>query len=69
MKRNAYVFATACLVGLAGALAGCSSEETANADGEQVIRVGTQNDYPPFAFADDANQLTGYDVDMMKAVD
>ncbi len=69
MKRNAYVFATACLVGLAGTLAGCSSEETANADGEQVIRVGTQNDYPPFAFADDANQLTGYDVDMMKAVD
>lgn len=41
------------------------------ADGEdgRVVRVGTEGTYPPFTFEDpDTGDLTGYDVDVMKAV-
>lgn len=69
MTRNSNLFASLFLLGTVGALGGCSSEEAASATGDQVVLVGTQNDYPPFAFADDTNQLTGYDVDVVKAID
>ena len=36
---------------------------------EKVIIVGTQNDYPPFAYADENNELTGYDVEVMKEIE
>ena len=69
MIKNHYIFASFFLFGGIAALSGCSLEEAASATGDQVILVGTQNDYPPFAFADDNNQLTGYDVDVVKAID
>lgn len=69
MIKNHYILASFFLFGGIAALSGCSSEEAASATGDQVILVGTQNDYPPFAFADDNNQLTGYDVDVVKAID
>lgn len=53
-------------------LAACSSNSAKNGDKndteEKVILVGTQNDYPPFAFADENNQLTGFDVDVLQEV-
>ncbi|HSP23033.1 MAG TPA: transporter substrate-binding domain-containing protein [Planococcus sp. (in: firmicutes)] len=70
MKRKHYLFVSLFLsVGVMGALSGCSSKEATSATGDQVILVGTQNDYPPFAFADDNNELTGYDVEVVKAID
>lgn len=59
------------LVGLTAVISGCSSEPKATTDTEQekVIIVGTQNDYPPFAYADENNELTGYDVEVVKAID
>lgn len=36
--------------------------------GVKTIYVGTQNDYPPFAYADKNNQLTGYDIDVIKEI-
>ena len=52
------------LVGLAAVISGCSSDQTASTDTEQkVIIVGAQNDYPPFTYADENNELTGFDVD------
>lgn len=73
MKRKNYVLGSLFLsLGVSSALSGCSSEEAAPAaEGaeEQVVLVGTQNDYPPFAFADDTNELTGYDVEVVQAID
>ena len=70
MKRKHYVLSSLFLsLGVIGALSGCSSEEATSSTGDQVVVVGTQNDYPPFAFADDTNELTGYDVEMVKAID
>nr|WP_316047222.1 transporter substrate-binding domain-containing protein [Planococcus glaciei] len=69
MKRKSYItLSLVLLLGAGSVLSGCSSKE-AGATGEQVITVGTQNDYPPFAFADENNELTGYDVEVVKAVD
>ncbi|WP_233444608.1 transporter substrate-binding domain-containing protein [Halalkalibacterium halodurans] len=58
------------LVGLTVIMNGCSSKETtADETEEKVILVGTQNDYPPFAFADENNELTGYDIEVVKEID
>ncbi|PSL40038.1 L-cystine transport system substrate-binding protein [Planomicrobium soli] len=70
--RKKYYFAVSLLVLLAlgAVLSGCSSKEATGATtGDQVILVGTQNDYPPFAFADENNELTGYDIEVVKAID
>ncbi|RLQ89705.1 transporter substrate-binding domain-containing protein [Planomicrobium sp. Y74] len=73
MKRKNYLLVSLCLsIGVAGVLSGCSSKEATSAteaSDDQVITVGTQNDYPPFAFADDNNELTGFDVEVIKAID
>ena len=38
-------------------------------DDRPVVRVGTEGTYPPFSFHDSAtNDLTGYDIDVIKAV-
>jgi cystine transport system permease protein len=47
-----------------------AADQSAQSDGAgQPVRVGTEGTYPPFTFVDPAtNQLTGYDVEVMKAV-
>lgn len=50
-------------------LTGCGSNSQSSNDGVKTIVVGTQNDYPPFAFADKNEKLTGYDVEVIKAID
>jgi cystine transport system permease protein len=41
----------------------------AHADADRTIRVGTEGVYPPFSYRDpDTNQLTGFDIEVMKAV-
>ncbi len=68
MKKSAWVAAIGLsLVLITGALSGCSSKEAAS--GDKVLYVGTQNDYPPFAFTNDKNELTGYDVEVVKEID
>lgn len=72
-KRSRVLVPMIAALGLAGVLTGCSSKNTAsNSESntkDQVILVGTQNDYPPFAFADDQNKLTGFDIDVVKEID
>ncbi|MBL1077929.1 transporter substrate-binding domain-containing protein [Nocardia sp. 2] len=57
-KLFAAVLAVAATVGLAA----CSSGDDAN-----VLKVGTEGTYFPFSYQDNG-QLTGYDVDVIKAV-
>jgi cystine transport system permease protein len=41
----------------------------AGAEDRPVVRVGTEGTYPPFSFEDpDTGQLTGFDIDVMRAV-
>jgi L-cystine transport system substrate-binding protein len=54
---------------LVGVLSGCSSNQSSNTTKQvKTIYVGTQNDYPPFCYKDDKGQLTGYDVEVVKAI-
>lgn len=66
MKRFTKLALPVAAVGIL--LGGCSSEETTESK-DEVIVVGTQNDYPPFAFADENDKLTGFDVEFIRAID
>ncbi|SEO36658.1 transporter substrate-binding domain-containing protein [Paenibacillus sp. OV219] len=57
---------------MAGIFSGCGSSDNSNSGGssdDKTLIVGTQNDYPPFAYVDDKNVLTGYDVEVIKEID
>ena len=52
----------AAALGLAGSAAADSADKP-------VVRVGTEGVYPPFSYRDqDTNQLTGFDIDIVKAI-
>lgn len=69
MKKSLIAIASLLVVGVLF-LAGCQSQESEKAQGstKNVLRVGTEGTYSPFSFRDEKNQLTGYDVDVAKAV-
>lgn len=59
-----------CLLLLLGVLAGCGQGESAKAgSGVQTVIVGTGTDFPNIAFMDEKGELTGYDIEVMKAID
>ena len=67
MKKSIIAVASLLVVG-ALFLAGCQSKGDGEANSEKVLRVGTEGTYSPFSFRDDNDKLTGYDVDVAKAV-
>lgn len=70
MKKSKFIVVIGILIILLGAvLGGCSSKKQVTTAKEvKTIYVGTQNDYPPFCYKDDKNQLTGYDVEVIKEI-
>lgn len=67
MKKSIIAVASLFVVGVLF-LAGCQSKDSGEASSKNVLRVGTEGTYSPFSFRDDNNKLTGYDVDVAKAV-
>ncbi|MGX7205093.1 amino acid ABC transporter substrate-binding protein [Enterococcus pingfangensis] len=69
MKKSMIAIASLLVVGVLF-LAGCQSNDKADdsASSEKTLRVGTEGTYSPFSFRDDNDKLTGYDVDVAKAV-
>ena len=67
MKKSIIAVASLLVVGVLF-LAGCQSKGDGEANSEKVLRVGTEGTYSPFSFRDDNDKLTGYDVDVAKAV-
>ena len=70
--RQAVRLLVLALVGLSvlsfGNAAGTTTQ-LAQTDDRPVVRVGTEGTYPPFSFHDpDSKKLTGYDIDVIKAV-
>lgn len=55
------------LAALAALSLGLSAAQASTID-KGVLRVGMEGTYPPFTFKNDSNQLTGFDVDIAKAV-
>ncbi len=59
-----------CLLLLLGVLAGCGQGESTKAEsGVQTVIVGTGTDFPNIAFMNEKGELTGYDIEVMKAID
>ena len=67
MKKSIIAVASLLVVGVLF-LAGCQSKDSGEASSKNVLRVGTEGTYSPFSFRDDNDKLTGYDVDVAKAV-
>ncbi|MDN6517516.1 MAG: amino acid ABC transporter substrate-binding protein [Enterococcus sp.] len=67
MKKSMIALISVLAVGILF-LAGCQQKEDSNASSEKVLRVGTEGTYSPFSYRDDNDKLTGYDVDVAKAV-
>lgn len=69
MKKSIIAVASLLVVGVLF-LAGCQSKDigAASSSAEKVLRVGTEGTYSPFSFRDENDKLTGYDVDVAKAV-
>ncbi|UTH13210.1 amino acid ABC transporter substrate-binding protein [Macrococcus equipercicus] len=67
MKKFLWVLAAMLFV-----LAACGqnndSKKGSSADEEKVLTVGTEGTYAPFTYHDKSSNLTGYDVDVVKAV-
>jgi L-cystine transport system substrate-binding protein len=74
MKRTIQaVFITSIALAAIVIAAGCSNKNTkqgssAENSGDIIIRAATESTYPPFSYLDENNQLTGYDVEVVKAI-
>jgi polar amino acid transport system substrate-binding protein len=80
MRKNLFVIFVCAALIVGGVLAGCSKKDGAasaasGADGslQKVIDakkfvLGLDDAFPPMGFRDEANQITGYDIDLAKAV-
>ena len=73
LKKAAAMIVLLCLV-----LTGCVSQTGAPSQGSPSekgdkgtakVLVGTEGTYPPFNFKDENNELTGYDIDVVKEID
>jgi His/Glu/Gln/Arg/opine family amino acid ABC transporter permease subunit len=65
VRGTALLIAVLGVLGAAPAVAGDSTEQAPT----KVVRVGTEGTYPPFTYKDPrTNQLTGYDIEVMRAV-
>ncbi|GHV55297.1 amino acid ABC transporter substrate-binding protein [Spirochaetia bacterium] len=70
MKRVTVVSLAAVLIASTVFFVGCSKKQnTGNGNAADIVLyAGTQSDYPPFAFIDDANQITGFDPEVMRLI-
>ncbi|RYJ07462.1 MAG: transporter substrate-binding domain-containing protein [Actinomycetales bacterium] len=67
--RRALVRSLAAVVVALAVTAGLGAASPASAADEPVVVVGTEGTYPPFTFHDpDTDDLTGYDIEVVKAV-
>jgi L-cystine transport system substrate-binding protein len=72
MKTKRLVFFLV-ILSLLAVLAGCAKkQENTGAAGEAreniIIRAVTETAYPPYSYVDDNNVLTGYDVEVVRAI-
>ena len=68
MSKKILVLCMAALMAVMAMVAGCGSDKKA-ADGEKVLKVGTNADFAPFEFQGaDPNAYEGFDMDLIRAV-
>lgn len=75
MTKKLLMLCTVCLFAMSALFAGCgqqesSSSDSAAADGEKVLRIGTNADFAPFEFQDEngSTEYQGFDMDLIRAI-
>lgn len=72
MKRNKMVAIALILVSMMALAAGCSSNVSNSSSiggkNSKKIIIGTGSEYKPYCFLDDKNNLTGFEVEVLKKV-
>ena len=62
--------AAVAVLGLSACAPGAASAESANGDSTaEVLLVGTSGSVRPYTFRDDSDELTGYDIELLKLID
>ncbi len=77
MSKKLLMLCAVCVLAVSALFAGCGGQSTtsssgssAAADGEKVLRVGTNADFAPFEFQDEngSTEYQGFDMDLIRAV-
>jgi L-cystine transport system substrate-binding protein len=69
MKRNKMVAIALILISMMALAAGCSSNVSSiGGKNSKKIIIGTGSEYKPYCFLDDKNNLTGFEVEVLKKV-
>lgn len=70
MKHKKYlaIFASVLILGLAGCSSNSANEGSADGETTQEISVGTSGAPKPFSYVGEDGELTGYDIEVVKAI-
>lgn len=68
MKKNKLTVIVFFLIGMVLLLVGCSSNTATSAKNTKKIIIGTGSEYKPYCFLDEKNNLTGFEVEVLKKV-
>lgn len=70
MKHKKYLalFASVLILGLAGCSSNSANEGSADGETRQEITVGTSGAPKPFSYVGEDEELTGYDIEVVKAI-
>lgn len=70
MKHKKYlaIFASVLILGLAGCSSNSANEGSTDGETTQEISVGTSGAPKPFSYVDEDGELTGYDIEVVKAI-
>ncbi len=66
--RNIAITAAALTLTAATTLTAFAGEQLAKIQDEGVLKVGIEGTYPPFTYHDDDDNLTGFDVELARAI-
>ena len=68
MSKKLLTVFMAVVMAMAALVAGCGSDEKA-ANGNKVLKVGTNADFAPFEFQDEnGKEYQGFDMDLIRAI-
>lgn len=70
MKKIKGIALMSSLLLVMGIFAGCvdSGEPNIGESGQQVLRMGVEDTYPPYEFKNEANETIGFDIDLANAI-
>lgn len=69
MKKMKLIALLLCTMIVSAVAVGCASKEPTTVETEKLIlKVGTDDTYPPFEYKNDANETVGFDIDLIKAL-